>query len=68
MYKVFSAIVVTFKEKEALALYQLREVSQVWYTKLKDNRLVESCLIELEEIKGTFIGNYFPYDRGKVKV
>ena len=42
---------VTFRERVELALYQLREVAQVWYTQWKDNRQVESGLIEWEEFK-----------------
>ena len=32
VYKVVSAIGVTSKEKAELASYQLRDVSQIWYT------------------------------------
>ena len=32
VYKVLSAMGVTSREKEKLASYQLRDVSQVWYT------------------------------------
>ena len=38
VYKGLSATGVTSREKAELALYQLREVSQVWYIKWKDNR------------------------------
>ena len=39
------------REKVELDPYQLREFSHVWYTKWKDNRLVESGPIECEEFK-----------------
>ena len=42
LYKVLSVMGVTFREKAELALYKLKEVSQVWYTQWKDNRPVES--------------------------
>ena len=32
VYKVLSSMGVTSTEKEELASYQLRDVSQVWYT------------------------------------
>ena len=32
VYKVLSAMMVTYREKAELASYQLREVAQVWYT------------------------------------
>ena len=51
-----------------LTSYQLREVSQVWYTQWKDNRLVVLGPIELEELKEAFIGKYFPREMREVKV
>ena len=39
---MLSAMGVTSMEKAELGLFQLREVSQVWYTQWKDNRPVES--------------------------
>ena len=38
VYKVLGAMGVTSSEKSELASYQLRDVSQSWYTQLKDNR------------------------------
>ena len=32
VYKVLSAVGVTSREKLELTLYQLRDVSQIWYT------------------------------------
>ena len=55
-------------EKAELASYQLREVTQVWYTQSKDNRLGKSGPIEWEEYKETFPGKYFPRERREVKV
>ena len=49
----------TSREKRELALYQLREVAQVWYAEWKDNRPVESGPIEWEDFKESFLGKYF---------
>ena len=38
VYKVFSAMGVTSMEMAELDLYQLRYVSQIWFTHWKDNR------------------------------
>ena len=38
VYKLLSTIVVTSREKAELASYQLRDVTQVWYTQSKNNR------------------------------
>ena len=68
VYKVLSAMRVTFRENVELGSYQLREVSKVWYTQWKDNRPVESGPIEWEMLNETFLGKYLPHERGEVKV
>ena len=40
----------------------------MWYTQRKYNKLVESGLIEWEEFKEAFIGNYFPRERSEVNI
>ena len=40
----------------------------MWYTKLKDNRPIESSLIQWEEFKEAFLGKYFPREKREVKV
>ncbi|TMX04500.1 hypothetical protein EJD97_008041 [Solanum chilense] len=67
VYKVSSAMGVTYREKAQLDSYQLREVAQVWYTQWKDNRPVDSGPIELEEFKVSFLGKYFPRERREKK-
>ena len=56
VYKVLSAMGVTSREKVDFASYQLRDISQIWYTQWKDNRPKESGPIEWEEFKETFLG------------
>ena len=48
---MLSAMGVISRDKVELASYQLREVSQGWYTKWKDNRFVDLSPIEWEEFK-----------------
>lgn len=57
----------TSREKAECTWYQLREVDQVWYNQWKENRLVDSCPIEWEEIKDFFLEKYFPHERREVK-
>ena len=38
VYKVLSAMGVISSDKAVLASYQLRDISQIWYTQWKDNR------------------------------
>ena len=46
----------------------MRDVSQIWYTKWKDNRPEESGPVEWEEFKEYFLGKYFPCEIREVKV
>ena len=68
VYKVLSAIGVTYREKTKLDSYQLRDVSQILYTQWKDNRPEESGPIEWEKFKEAFLGKYFPHEKREVKV
>ncbi|TMX01730.1 hypothetical protein EJD97_023781 [Solanum chilense] len=51
VYKVFSPMRVTSREKVEMASYQLRDASQIWYSQWKDNRPEESDPMEREKIK-----------------
>ena len=68
MFKILRAMGVTSREKAELALYQLKDVAQVWYTQWKDNRPEGSGPIEWEEFKEFFHGKYFPCEMREVKV
>ncbi|TMW83530.1 hypothetical protein EJD97_001447 [Solanum chilense] len=46
MYKVLSSMEVSSREKVELASYHLRDVSQIWYTRWKDNRPVEASFFK----------------------
>ena len=65
---MFSAMRLISREKAELASYQLRDVSQIWYSQWKDNRLEESFPIELEEFKEDFLSKYFSRERREVRV
>ena len=60
VYKVLSAMGVISREKVELTSYQLRDVSQIWYTQWNDNRPEGSDPIECKEFKEAFLGMYFP--------
>ena len=65
VYKVLSVMRVTSREKAELASYQLREVSQVWYTQWKDNKPVESGPIEWKHLMKHFLECTFPEIKGR---
>ncbi|XP_015078359.2 uncharacterized protein LOC107022191 [Solanum pennellii] len=68
VYNVLGAMGVTPREKTELASYQVREVSQAWYTQWKDNSLDDSGHIEWKDFKESFLGKYFPRERREVTV
>ena len=51
-----------------MASYQLRDVSQIWYTQWKDNRLEGPGLVKWEEVKEAFVCMYFSRERIEIKV
>ena len=63
MYKTVHAIGVSSTEKAELASYQLKGVSQVWYTQRKGNWIVEWGPIEREKFKEDFSKRYFPHEK-----
>ncbi|KAK4729681.1 hypothetical protein R3W88_022669 [Solanum pinnatisectum] len=68
VYKIVDTIGVSSREKAELASYQLKEVSQVWFTQWKANRPVKASPIEWEEFKKAFLGKYFPVRRESVRL
>ena len=67
VYKIFSAIRVSSREKAELASYQLRDVSQICYTQWKDNKPEGLGPIEWEELKEAFHG-IFLRERREIKM
>ena len=68
VYKVLCAMAVKSREEAELALYQLRDVTQIWFTQWKDNRPEGSGLIEWKEFKEALLGIYFPREKREIKV
>ena len=68
VYKALSDMGVISREKTELASYQMRDVSQIWYTQWKDNRLEGSGPVEWEEFMEAFLGMYFPQERREIMV
>ena len=59
-YNVLSYMGMNPMEKAELVLYQLMEISTVWYTHWKDSKQVKSGPIEWEKFKDSSLGKYFP--------
>ena len=47
---------------------KLRDVSEIWYTQWKYNRLEELGLIEWEELNEACLNKYIPHEKKEVKV
>ena len=60
VFKVLDVMGVSSQEKVELAAYQLKDVSQVWYEKWKDERSVIECRINWGAFKTNFLVRFFP--------
>ncbi|WMV29993.1 hypothetical protein MTR67_023378 [Solanum verrucosum] len=68
VYKILEIMGVTSVKKAELDAYQLKSVSQVWYTQWKNNRPVGAGLVEWELFKLAFLGRFFPRELREAKV
>ena len=55
-------------EKVELAAYQLKDVSQTWYTQWRDNRVLIGGPMTSEIIKKAFLDQFFPRELREAKV
>ena len=51
---------VTPRKKAELAAYQLKDVSQVWFEKLRVERPLEKGSVDWEELNEAFLHRFFP--------
>ena len=58
VFKVLSDMGVKSREKREFGSYQLRDVSEIWYTQWKYNRPEGSGPIDWEEFKEPFLGTF----------
>ena len=68
IYKIVHAAGVTSNEKVELVAYQLKDVSQSWYTQWKDNRSIRAGPIIWEVFRNTFLDRFFPREKRRAKV
>ncbi|XP_027772382.1 uncharacterized protein LOC114076881 [Solanum pennellii] len=68
VYNIVDAMKFTSRENTKLASYQLKDVSQVWFTQWKANRPVGADIIALKEFKEVFLGRFFPREKREDKV
>ena len=59
VFKVVDAIGVAFREKAEFSAYQLKDVSQVWFKQLREERAIEIGLVDCEELKEAFLDRFF---------
>ncbi|KAH0670724.1 hypothetical protein KY285_025700 [Solanum tuberosum] len=68
VYKIIDVMGVTSIEKADLATYQLKGVSQAWFTQWKKNRPVGAGPIDWEVFKKAFLDRFFPQEKREVNV
>ena len=68
VYKILSAMGVNENEKAELAVYQLKDVSQVWYKMWANGRAPEKIPITWDILKTAFKERFFPSDQREARV
>ena len=58
--KILLVMGLSTSEKAELATYQLKDVSQEWYVKWRDNRPLRGCSLTWEIFKMAFLDRFFP--------
>ena len=68
VYNILYAIGVSSNQKSELSSYQLKDMTQTWYTKWKDNRALRAGPICWEVFRRLFLDKFFPREKKKAKV
>ena len=68
IYKVLYAMGVTSTEKDELASYQFKDVTQTWYVHWRDNRSLRGSPITWEVLKKAFLDQFFPREMREEKL
>ena len=68
IYKILYVMGVNSIEKDELASYQLKDVSQTWNTQWKDNMALKAGPISWEVFRREFLDSFFPAEKSEAKV
>ena len=60
IYKILYVMGVSSIEKDELASYQLKDVSQTWYVQWRDNRPLRGGPVTWEIFKKAFLDRFLP--------
>ncbi|TMX04919.1 hypothetical protein EJD97_003881 [Solanum chilense] len=63
VYKIWHAMGVSSNEKARLASYQLKDMSQTWYTQWRDNRAFKEGPISWEVCTKAFLARFFSREK-----
>ena len=58
----------TSNKKDELASYQIKDVSQTWYTQWRDNRALSAGPITWEVFRRNILDQFFPREKREAKV
>uniref|UniRef100_M1E0Y7 Retrotransposon gag protein n=1 Tax=Solanum tuberosum TaxID=4113 RepID=M1E0Y7_SOLTU len=67
VYNVLMIMGVTPMEKEVLAAYDLKGVSQIWYNQWKEGRPEYAGPLDSEKFKANFLDRFFPLEMREAK-
>lgn len=68
VYKILYSMGVSSNEKDELVAYQLKDVTQTWYTQWKYNRVLRAGHVRLEFFRKTFLDRFFPREKREANV
>ena len=68
VYNIFDVMGVSSNEKAELAISQLKDVAQTWYTQWKDNRVLRAGPISWEVFRRAFLDRFFSREKRDAKV
>ena len=68
VYKLLYAMGVISNEKAVLAIYQLKDVPQNWYTQWRDNRALRAGPISWEVFRRVLFDRSLPREKREAKV
>ena len=68
VYNILLSMGLSTSEKAELDTYQLKDISQVWYGKWRNNRPLGGCAVTWEIFKKDFLDRFFPREMRETKV
>ena len=67
VYKILYSMGLSTSEKAEFSTYQLKDLSQTWYSQWRDNTLFRGRPVTWEDLKKAFHDRFYPKEKHNVK-